>query len=152
MILGYSTYDSTPYDDVYCGNNIKGIELKNVIIDELKIDNKIVEPTVTKQDWSYSTVFDAKFNGNLDAGDIDNKGIPIKDLRLKRRKKGKLKWDIIKEYEYDKNVTDYDYIDKYVKDGETYEYSLVPVTATIYLVLRKYSPSSSSEIIFFERW
>lgn len=131
MIIGYTPFEPEFFDSIYCSNEMKKIEVKNVILDELKVDEKNIEPTKEKQDWDYYTLLLAKFNGTLEGGDIDNKGIPIKFLKLKRRKKGELNWDTIAEFEFDKDISQYDYIDKYVKDGETYEYSLVPVTANI---------------------
>lgn len=105
----------------------KGL-LDNVYIDEnLLFEFKEDKPT----EWNYSTVVHAKFENTLEAGNISGQGYSIQKLRIQKRKKDSYEWVNVEEIPYVKNQTDYEFVDKYVENEESYIYSLVPIAANI---------------------
>ncbi len=113
-------------------NNIYRMDIKNGKFDEIKIDEELLPHNATKQEWDYKTIFLSKYDTqSLEAGNIDNKGMPIQYIRFKRRKIDDLTWTNIKDIPFNKDVELYELEDNYVKAHQEYEFGLSPVTENL---------------------
>lgn len=110
-------------------NNINKIIIQNAIYDEINIKEKTDIPFDTnKIEWEYDNLLLAKFENNLNGGNVDFTGLTVAKLAVKRRKIEEFAWKTIKEFEYNKNTINYEFYDKYVEANQEYEYTIVPVT------------------------
>jgi len=103
----------------------------NCILDEIKIDEAILEYNATKQEWGFDTLFQPKFKGTLEGGDVGNKGMAIEYIAIEKRKFDTLKWDRVALIPYKSTQILYEYIDKYVQSTQDYEYAVLPLTSGI---------------------
>lgn len=133
MFFGHNMFASGAFVSAcHTNKKINSLMISNMIIDELKIDNTLDKTnTITKEDWDMDTLFDGKFQNNLEAGNLTNSGIPIQYLRFKRRKVGELKWQIMSDIIFDKNIENYDVTDYYIENATDMEYILVPITQSL---------------------
>ena len=105
------------------------MEISNAIFDEVYMDGDTNIPyDMVIPEWGYTTILDAKFNGNLLAGNVDFTLDSVNAMRLKRRKAGEYKWILFDEH---KIVTEEDfnyvYNDITVASNTHYQYAAVPV-------------------------
>ena len=133
MILGYDGFDYSPFlDNCFLGSKQNEIQLSNMVIDEIKMDESLDIPnTIDKKDWGIETSLHAKFQNNIEGGNLTNQGIPIQKIRIKKRKVGELKWEVMIDFSFSLDKENYDVEDYYVETATNYEYSLVPVTQSI---------------------
>lgn len=102
------------------------------VADELFVTGEVMtynpNDTSIPGTWDYYTIMHALFNGTLLAGNIDFYVDNVDFFRIKRRKRGDLKWVTLHEFEAissdDLNI---DYIDKTPRSHEHYSYSITPV-------------------------
>lgn len=107
--------------------NIKYLEMKNAIYDEIHIREKTDGITTEniKEDWQMDTILLAKFLGDLEAGNINNAGVKIEKFAIKRRKLNELK-SITLAYKDFVNNNQFVYTD-YTQPNDEFIYSIVPV-------------------------
>lgn len=131
IFLGYAfaggiySLDSTPITQ----RDNTSIVISNGIFGELYATSKTEGySTVIPEDWSFDTLFHARFDGNLLAGNVNFAASEVKLLRLKRRIKGKSQWTTIYE-QIIKSAEDFsfEWLDKTARANTTYEYTIVPV-------------------------
>lgn len=108
--------------------NLNQVIIKDCIMDEIKMDEEILNYINTKEEWSYNTVLLGKFHNNLDAGNLDNGGIRIEKLKLKKRNIENMQWMDVKIFKFDPKIREYNYKDRLVEALETYEYAIQPMT------------------------
>lgn len=79
-------------------------------------------------EWGWKTIMQAEYNDNLQAGSVDYSVELVSEIRLKRRKKGDLRWKTIYVKTTD-TVDDFRFTyQDYLAAGNTeYEYMLVPI-------------------------
>jgi len=107
----------------------RSFELSNAIYDELYLDTDTsMEYTIAIPQWGYSTVFDAKFKGNLLAGNVDFTLSSVSAILIKKRKKGTYKWTTIHSIPVTK-VEDLVFAlnDITTPSKSTYTYAAVPI-------------------------
>lgn len=116
-------------------DNITDTILKNGIYDHFNITKDTAFNYITDLpgQWNLSTIMDADFNGNAQAGNVDYVASQVNALRIKKRKKGSFNWYTVFETEIsgkssDFNFTKYDYLGEQDTD---YEYAIVPVIGNI---------------------
>lgn len=133
MFFGHNMFASGAFVSAcHMNTKINSLMISNMIVDELKIDDTLnITNVITKEDWDMDTLFDGKFQNNLEAGNLTNSGIPIQYLRFKRRKIGELKWQTMVDIAFDKNMENYDVTDYYIENAVDMEYILVPVTQSL---------------------
>lgn len=135
MIIGRGVwgYPGNPFKTVPYLNNFYRLEIQNAIFDEIRIDNTSVDIAYnsTKTDWDYNCIFQAKFQGDLEAGNVDNQGVPIEKVLFQRRAVGDYTWQNVASFDFSTLQTIYEYLDRYVANDQPYEYCLVPLTNTI---------------------
>lgn len=131
MIIGYDFMgydDGAVFDSKNVVNKFYRLELLNAVFDEINVRTKTdTGCSSEKQEWQFDTKLLAKFQGNLEAGNIQVQGNQIEFIQFKKRKIGDLEWlnVAILPYELDKLVYEYD--DKFVEAGEIYEYAILPL-------------------------
>lgn len=112
----------------YIGKNFDTLRLSNGIYDEVKIDETLDSPNATtKENWLASTVFDAKFQNNLEAGNIQNQSLPIQYLLFERQEQGSLRWEQMCKIPYIKGTDNYSLVDYYIKHNKLMNYRFSPV-------------------------
>lgn len=137
MIIGYNFYgekDNLIYKtDVYHPSYDK-IALQNLTIDELFVDEDITIPCTTNKPtgWNYRTVINAKFQNSLEGGSIQANNFRIEKIQIQRREVDEVEWQSIGEIIYNPNKrTLYELIDKNIQNNFKYQYSLLPVAASV---------------------
>jgi hypothetical protein len=135
MLIGYDSfgllYTGTVSDKRVVQAGYNEMEFSAGTLDELFVDeNPSVYETpkeLAKPDgWHFRTVVWSTFQGNLEGGTIYAGGYPIDYILYQKRPKGTLKWLDIASHEYDSTQTVYTALDRYIRNGYTYEYSFVP--------------------------
>lgn len=107
--------------------NIKYIEMKNGIYDELHVREKTdgIDLTTTKEDWQMDTILLARFLGELEAGNLNNRGIKINKFAIKRRKLNEINPITLG---YKNFVNDNEFVfDDYSQANDDFIYSIVPI-------------------------
>lgn len=136
-------------DNCYVGNKFDTLRVSNGIYDEIKIDETLeISDVVNKEDWSLSTVFDAKFQNNLEAGNIQNNSLPIQYLLFERQEQGSLRWEQMCKIPYIKGTENYSLIDYYIKNNITYNYRFSPMTQNVIGVGMSTSIKTSYDRLF----
>mgnify|MGYP000889803743 CR=1 FL=1 len=137
MILGYSMFhgkDNLVYKTNVYHPSYNKLELKNMTVDELYIDEDIAIPfTIDKPNgWNYRTVIDSKFNNSLEGGSVQANNFQIERVRFQRRLTDEVEWQDVGEIEYnpDEKLL-YEVIDKNIQNDFEYQYSILPITATV---------------------
>jgi hypothetical protein len=124
--LGHSAF----LEHIYLGNVSSQLDISNGIFDELEIDDTldIVNTSTKSTDWTTDTYGQALFQNNLEMGSISNQNIPISKVRFKRKKQGSLTWETLGEVDFNNDIQNYNLKDYFVKNTETYVYSVVGLT------------------------
>ena len=107
--------------------NIRYIEMKNAIYDELHVREKTadVNLSTSKEDWQMDTVLLARFLNELEAGNVNNRGIQITKFAIKRRKLNEI--DSI-TLGYKEFVNDNEFVfEDFTQPNDDFIYSIVPV-------------------------
>lgn len=134
MLIGYnfaSDGDSLNPHMVDVGK-IKRVNLFQGVFDELMVDNgNNFTYDTTKQEWRYESVLLARFQGNLNAGNVDFTNMTVADIVVKKRKMDDLTgWQRVAKTPYDKNnIKTYEFYDDLSESFQEYEYAFVPVTS-----------------------
>lgn len=107
--------------------NIKYVEMKNAIYDEVHIREKTdgVDTSAMKEDWQIDTILIARFLGDLEAGNINNSGIQIEKFAIKRRKVNEIN-GITLGYKDFVNNNQFVFED-FTQPNDEFIYSIVPV-------------------------
>jgi hypothetical protein len=135
MFIGlnfFGSQDNLVYETNNRLTDIYRLELTNIIVDEMEIRTDTSIPFSTdKSEWDYDFIAKAEFKGNLEAGNIDNGGIPVEKIVFKKRKSIDLIWQTVCTMTFDTLIKYYTYIDRMVQATEEYEYAIIPVTANV---------------------
>lgn len=132
MIIGYNFFnleEGCVWDTPVATDMIDELEMATGTYDEVYIDlntntpNNLTKPTA----WTLTTIMDSKFQGDLDGGTIGAEGFTVTKIQLYRSVEGSDKWDAIGEFDYTPDFNVYEYVDRFVQNGATYKYAVVPV-------------------------
>lgn len=133
MIIDYNffgfEFGGTVWDTPICTDHIDELVIGEGVYDEIYIDldTNIEEYNSKPNNWTLTTIMDAKFKGDLEGGTIDADGFKVTKILLYRTLVGTNKWDAIAEFDYNEDYNVYNYIDRYAQNGATYQYAIVPV-------------------------
>ena len=111
-------------------DDITKVELSDGWYDDLRITNNITETlsSAVNQEWDWDTIFHAKFDGNLSAGNVNWNLERVSYLIVRRKKTKDFKWTTIKvqkvETKDDFNLKD---IDITAAPNYEYQYAAVPI-------------------------
>lgn len=111
-------------------DGVNNIKISNAIFDHFNITRDTTPPTSTTppDEWTYDTIFDADFNGNVDAGNVDFLVEQVSSIQIRRRIVGEFEWLTLKTIPIntieDLNFVFNDLLNQY---GVEYEYAIVPI-------------------------
>lgn len=137
MIIGFNAFgeeNHLAFDNRLCHPTYNKLEITGGMIDEIYIDEDIEIPyTIEKPTgWRFRTVLLARFQGNLEAGSVEAQNLQIEKIRFQRRRVGDLEWQDVAEMEYiPTEKIFYETLDKFVSNEFIYQYSIIPITATV---------------------
>ena len=133
MIIDYNFFGfehgGCVWDTPICTDLLDELQVNQGVYDEIYIDldtditSGIEKPT----DWLMTTIMDAKFQGNLDAGSVGAEGFKVTNLILYRSIVGTNEWSAIAHFGYDEDYNVYTFTDRFTQNGATYQYAVVPV-------------------------
>ena len=132
MIIGYNFLsDEDSINPMYLDvGNIKKIKLTNGLFDQFSLLNNIQDISSVKSEWSVYNLLLAKFQGNLNVGNVDFTNLTVALLKVKRRKIEELNnWYTLKQLDYVTNQSD-EFFDNLNVYGQEYEYAIVPTTSS----------------------
>jgi len=131
-ILGFeggSVFSDSVYHPTYYR-----CELSQGIFDDIYIEanTSITDESLEKPiTWSTATVLSCPFEDDLEAGSISGNEVQIDRIRFQKRLFDELEWSTVAEVEYVQgDHLLYEAIDKYVQNDFTYEYCMLPITAS----------------------
>ena len=127
IFLGSNTFGETFGDSLPNARNIRFLEGRNAIFDEVHLKEDANNINVNKERWGITTRLLAMFRegDRLSAGNILNDGIKIEKFIIKRRRIGETNNVVVGEAPYIENQR-LDYID-YTQSNEKHIYSIVPL-------------------------
>ncbi len=108
--------------------NINRTEIAGAIFNHFNVTRDVNLPFTTEiPNWTYDTIMDANFNGNLNAGNVDFLIEQISSIKIKRRKTGEFDWITLTEIPIN-SVEDlsFTFNDILNANNEDYDYALVP--------------------------
>ena len=114
--------------------NYNELQITGTMIDEIYVDEDIEIPVTTDnpESWTYSTILNAKFQGNLEAGNLSANGSEIELIKFQKRRWDELEWTDVGEVKYNEDgKVIYELLDKFVANQQVYQYSLLPVTSSV---------------------
>lgn len=132
QFLGYNFFrDGDALNSAPSGfTNFNNIDLSNAIYDHWYITKNTNEgiPEEYPEIWDGSTLINAKFNGNLSAGNIDYAISQISGIIIKRRLTGTFDWMTLKTIPIEK-LEDLTFVfnDFLNQSSVNYDYALVPI-------------------------
>ena len=106
MILGYDYFfglnETSIFQTAISVGNINQMIIQKGVFDEINIDEDISKIyNDIKEEWSYQTVALAKFENNLEAGNISNGGVGIQYIKFQKRSVDSLTWQDIAILDFD---------------------------------------------------
>jgi len=132
MIVGYNFFgfeEGAVFDTPICTEMIDELRLNEGTYDEVYVDldTSVSDVPSKPTAWSIQTIMDAKFTGDLDAGSLGADGFKVTRVQLYRTVYGTENWELVTEFDYDEAYNMYNFTDRYVQNGVTYQYAIVPV-------------------------
>lgn len=105
-------------------------KIQNGIFDHLNIsmDTTFDYSTAKPTDWNFETIIDCNFNGNINAGNLEDLTADITQVKIKRRIKGEFDWVTLKVVDIN-SPEDFIFTfqDNTAQNDTIYEYAYVPV-------------------------
>lgn len=123
---GAGALDSAPSEI----ENIGSTKLSNAIFDHFNVTKDTGLPFVPNkpEGWTYDTILNSDFNGNISAGNLEYAVSNISGIKIKRRVKGTFNWLTLKYIPIDGVdsliFTVNDFLNAY---GVEYDYAFVPI-------------------------
>lgn len=115
-------------------DNITNIRIQNAIFNHFNITKNINTPVSSTIPtlWDYDTIFNADFDGTLNAGNVDFIAEQISAIKIKRRVQGEFNWLTIQTIPIN-SVEDLTFVfnDLLNKNNIMYDYALVPVIENV---------------------
>ena len=112
-------------------NNITYARVQNGIFDHFNVTRDISfdYTSIIPADWGVNTAMDANFNGDTNAGNVDNLAANVTSVRIKRRIKGTFEWITLREIPISSpNDLSFIITDNLNAYNVEYEYAWVPMT------------------------
>lgn len=112
--------------------NINNVKIKNCICDELHIREATssIDLSSMKKDWQIDTFLLAKFQNDLEAGNVGLGGLVVDNWKIRRRRLDSTSFVNLgtQSTGVDGNFT---YIDHQTRNGITYEYEVILMSGDI---------------------
>lgn len=111
-------------------NQIYAVEAKNIIFDEIYIDKNGNITSTDKIDWQIETYLKAKFENDLEAGNIGLGGLTIDGWKIRRRRIDSTRFLDLATVSIGQDGNFY-YLDTTPRTDITYEYDVIPMSGNI---------------------
>lgn len=115
-------------------NDLTITRLKNGVFDHFNVSRGVEfdYSSIIPTQWDLDTIMDAKFEGNVSAGNVDQVTTGITGVRVKRRIKGTFDWITIRELPVEK-PSDLAFVitDNLNAYNTEYEYAFVPLMGNV---------------------
>ncbi len=130
-VLGLEAYGNRVHKSVSSAvRNVDQITLTDAVYDEVHLRERTDKNlTSTKTEWQVDTLLRGLFQNNLEAGNVQNDGMPIEKFVIKRRKTNDLKNIKVGEMDFNNNET-VSFTDR-TQTNDHYVYSIVPFSQDI---------------------
>lgn len=115
-------------------DNITSTRVTSAIFDHLNVtrDTSVEYTGVVPSEWTYDTILDADFNGNIDAGNVDFIAEQVSAIEIKRRIRGEFNWITLHTIPINSvEDLDFSFNDMLNQYGVEYEYAIVPIIEDI---------------------
>lgn len=134
IVMGYAGLGGAHVADVQATQDTvpDAIVISNAIFDQL-YGNEDPNITTTKDlpataDWDYNTLFNAQFNGNLMAGNVDFALRDVQAVRIKRTEADTYNWITIAEKKTERpEDLSFNIVDYLARGNQNYKYAIVSV-------------------------
>ena len=130
IIIGFNFFGKGLEGNVFVDNAPLGKiyyhELKNCKVDYEKIDETLLDFLPSKKQWDYDTIVQTDF-ANLEVSNVSDTNVPIKYLKVKKRKKDTYKWEEVYVFDFNKAIQTYQFSDKLIESLTDYEYAIQPI-------------------------
>lgn len=134
IFLGYAIYGGEHSAEIRPTDitDIKKVSMQNIIVDGFYIteetDNKAGQTIPNISEWTFDTILNAPFNGNLLGGNVNFTADQILCMRVKRAEIDSYKWITLYEIPINSNEDlDFTRLDMIARGNQEYKYALVPV-------------------------
>ena len=111
-------------------DNITEVALQNGIFDDIYVTKNVNYDYTTEMptEWDFDTIFWAKFEGDLLAGNVNFALEQVDSVLIKRQTVGTGNWITLFQIPIE-DIEDFNFsrLDKYVRSDTEYEYALIPV-------------------------
>lgn len=136
MIIGIDAYgdqEAMAFQTLTVVNRFYRMQLGGAIFDEVFADKETSGLLAfNEQDWSYLTVLKGGFKNSLEAGNLQNAGVPIEGLQIRKRRIDSLTWVDLILIPFNLQNSVYEFYDRICQATQVYEYMVVPVTSNVY--------------------
>ena len=114
-------------------DNINYVSLKSGIYDEFfGSQNESIAREESSKCWDYDTLFFAKFQNSLLAGNVQYSADLVNKMLIKRKKKDEFNWLTLFEINIETNEDfTFERIDRYARAQTDYQYTLIPVMSGV---------------------
>lgn len=125
----FANIDNEYFSELNNTTSHSEVKIENAVFDEIHIIENTTEPiNSSKIEWQYDTVFLANFMNSLSAGNLGvTGGVPITQLKIKRKKSDDLIYEDLIIFDFDKEKLTYEYKDRFVESFEDYDYAIQPL-------------------------
>lgn len=138
MIIGVTPFKTNLNSSIYSTHiglsDFLNMEIRECELDEIYIDENINLPYTKEKPVSFlfSTILNAKFKNNLEAGNVQADGFNIEYILVQKRQVDSTKWTDVAKVKVNSSTNYFEVLDKYISLNEEYEYTIVPVTQNNY--------------------
>jgi hypothetical protein len=138
MIIGVTPFKTNLNSSVFHTriglSDYLNMEIRECLLDEIYIDENVNLPYTKEKPISflYSTILNAKFKNNLEAGNIQANGFNVEYILVQKRQIDSTKWTDVAKIKANSSVSYFEILDRYISLNEEYEYTVVPITQNIY--------------------
>ena len=132
MLLGIDIcgmYDGAIFNTTNFLGSYYSVQLENALVDDIYVtlNTAVSTTTVKPTSWASQDILNADFQNTLEGGSISGNGQYITSVAIQNRNTNGLIWDTVTTIPYVQGTSIlFQYSDKYVQNGENYEYTLVP--------------------------
>ena len=140
VLIGYDFFGSRNnlcFDTAIPTSQLDSVIINSGVYDELYIslDTAIAKTNNRPKGWFLKNIMHAKFENDLESGNLDADGHKITKIQIYRRilGDGANDWVLVGEFEYKTDFNVYSFVDVTAESDRYYEYSIVPVAGEVIL-------------------
>lgn len=153
ILIGFDVYGYNAgaiFSTVVPMINYTSVKMENMIADDVYIteDTNMTNSTTQPTSWSSLDVLNCNFQNTLEGGSVTGNGETVTSVVIKNRNTNGLEWNTVATIPYvaGSDIL-FEYEDRYVQTGASYEYVLIPFVNDIQGIT---SPSNSIVKVDFD--